>query len=599
MLTSLVRWVRSRQTVSRHLSFRKRSAQLCIETLEERAVPASVFLVPLTTPIDGAHFHTIADAQTAAGMFGSITIEPGAQPEASATITQNGVTIQGDPNIAGSTLLSFDALISANNVTLSNLRLGNVTITTNFNHAAVIHCLVQNITDPGGPTSGEFFIDQSMITGMIDLSGNSSGAATADTISNNTISGQGVTSLRLTNATDTQVINNHFIVPLNDTTDDVVIRSASVGVVVANNYFELAGGIANPVFMQVANTGGAGDQVAVTIRNNTFRGGGSAGIGLDLDVSSDPTHFIARVEGNDFNGLNIGVRIFGAGVTAGDNAQGNIDLGGGSTSLGTSLGGNNFRGFTALDVAILLQNTPNGAANLVLAENNLFPNGVSPSVFIRDSTHGTGGTGTILATALEMNRAYIQALYNDLLGRTGQISELDIWVDILISPTGGPSVVVNDILHSPESLGRIVDRLYLQYLGRPSDPGGRAGFISLLQNGATLENVEAMFVSSPEYLSHITSDYVQSLYVNLLGRTGSSTELAGWYGAIGQLGLNGVAMSFTHSFEHRVRFTRLLYRQFLHRTPADAEIIPIASSSLDLLGIEALILASNEFVNAG
>ena len=58
-------------------------------------------------------------------------------------------------------------------------------------------------------------------------------------------------------------------------------------------------------------------------------------------------------------------------------------------------------------------------------------------------------------------------------------------------------------------------------------------------------------------------------------------------------------MSFTHSFEHRVRFTRLLYRQFLHRTPADAEIIPIASSSLDLLGIEALILASNEFMNAG
>src|SRR5439155_17151237 len=132
---------------------------------------------------------------------------------------------------------------------------------------------------------------------------NSGGANTADNVSDNTISGRGPSSLTLANASNTQILNNHFIVPLDNSVREVVVHSNTLGLIVANNYFELAAGTANPVFMQVLNSGGAGDQLSVTIRNNVFRGGGSAGIGLDLDVSADPSHFTARVEGNDFNGL--------------------------------------------------------------------------------------------------------------------------------------------------------------------------------------------------------------------------------------------------------------------------------------------------------
>jgi hypothetical protein len=596
MFRKLSRYVRRRPVAIRSWS---RSAHLYLESLEERAVPASVFLVPLTTATDSAHFHTLAAAQTAAGAGGLITIEPGSQPESSVAITQSGLTIRGDPNISGSTLLPFDAQVQANNVSLTNLHLGSVTLSANVNHTILVGSLVRDITDPGSTAnSGQFFINQNMITGTISLAGNSGGANTADNVSDNTISGPGPAVLTLTNADNTQILNNHFIVPLDNSVHEVVIHSNSQGVIVANNLFELAAGAANPVFMQVQNTGGAGDQLSITIRNNVFRGGGSAGIGLDLDVTPDPSHFTARIEGNDFNGLNLGVRIFGAGTSAGDNAQGNIDLGGGSTTLGASLGGNNFHGYTGLDVAIMLQNTPNNAGNVIFAQRNIFPNGVSPGLFIRDATHGSG-TGAILATSLDANHSYVQALYNDLLGRTGQLSELDPWVVVLNNPAQGRSALVNGILRSSESLGRIVDRLYLRYLGRASDPGGRAAFISLLQNGTSLEDVEAMFVSSPEYLTRITSDYVQSLYINLLGRTGSQSELVPWYNALGQLGLLGVAKSFTHAFEHRLNFARTLYQQFLHRTPSNAEISPLASSGTDLLGMEVFVLTSDEFSNRG
>src|SRR5438876_407890 len=79
---------------------------------------------------------------------------------------------------------------------------------------------------------------------------------------------------------------------------------------------------------------------------------------------------------------------------------------------------------------------------------------------------------------------------------------------------------------SNEALGRVVDQLYLRFLGRQSDPAGQAGFISFLQHGGTLETVENLFVTSPEYINHINTDFVQSLFLNIIGRPGSAAELA-------------------------------------------------------------------------
>ena len=86
-----------------------------------------------------------------------------------------------------------------------------------------------------------------------------------------------------------------------------------------------------------------------------------------------------------------------------------------------------------------------------------------------------------------------------------------------------------------------------------------------LKNGAPVEHIEVGFLTSPEYLGHINMDFVQALFLNTLGRTGDIYELASWNNQLQGLGIQGVALSFTESNEHRVRAVTAYFRDFLHR----------------------------------
>jgi hypothetical protein len=78
---------------------------------------------------------------------------------------------------------------------------------------------------------------------------------------------------------------------------------------------------------------------------------------------------IAQVEGNELNGSKVGFDINGV---PGATGAGNIDLGGGSNTFGTSKGANNFRGFDGVNghYAINLHNTD--AAIAVVAQQKHF-----------------------------------------------------------------------------------------------------------------------------------------------------------------------------------------------------------------------------------
>src|SRR5262249_17488369 len=157
----------------------------------------------------------------------------------------------------------------------------------------------------------------------------------------------------------------------------------------------------------------------------------------------------------------------------------------------------------------------------------MFRPGIDPNSVVSASTPG----GVVdVANPLSTGEAFVQAIYNEVLGRSGQLTELDPWVGLLNSQ--GQQAVVNGILRSNQAVGRIVAAYYLRFLGRASDPGGRAGWIGFLQAGNTEEQLETAFLTSAEYISHINTDYVQSLYINILGRTGNGAELASWYSNI-------------------------------------------------------------------
>jgi hypothetical protein len=550
------------------------SPRISLEVLETRLAPAlglaNAFVVPVSEPIDANHVHTLAAAVEMVMIGGVVTVEPGASPDPVGIASNaNGLTIQGDPNVPASILPSEPLLLTGSNNTLTNLNFGSLVLgsgpgdnATSGNH--VSKCLINSLTENGvlSTFTQNTFTGAALFQG-VTLAASGQSAFNGDQISDNLFENSGNPSLHIIKCAGINVMDSTFYIDSGTT----IVMEGSGSPLAAQAFCTIAGNTIVRIVNNVSFSGFTSDRVGiqliastVEVLNNTINT--NRGTGLSMQGG------FALIQGNDFTGNALGIIIDGNGTSAN-----RVDLGRGSVaSFGSSsLGGNDFRGFTApatlSTAAIVLTNTPPAA--VVSAAGNIFRTGVSPSTVVDDGVNGSAtGTGQINASALDGPHALVQTLYNEVLGRTGTSSELDPWVSLL--NTQGQVTVVNDILHSSEALGRIVDQFYLRFLGRTADPGGRAGWIGYLQNGGTEEAIESLFLTSPEYLRHINVDFVQSLYLYILGRPGSPVEVAEWNNNIQNVGgIMGVANAFTHSPENRLTTLRSDFRTFLHRTPAD------------------------------
>jgi hypothetical protein len=336
---------------------------------------------------------------------------------------------------------------------------------------------------------------------------------------------------------------------------------------------------------------------SMVIANNHIHTAGS-GSGIEFTAEQPGFMVYAKVEGNDLqgNGTGVLVDIGNGGSVAG------IDLGGGAMG---SWGCNDFRGdaggFWSPNAAIAVQAL--AAAGPIQAQFNIF--GVAdPTTVIHDGNTDPTRATAVAANPLEGNAAYVETLWLDFLHRTGSLNPSDndaaTFVSLLYQGTPA-AVVANAIARSPEALGIDVDGLYHQFLGRDADPAGRAGFVGMLQAGATLEGVSGAILTSPEYQSHYQNDgdFVQSLYPNLLRRTGSDAEIGGWLSKLPQVGRGGVAQAFLESQEFRDWEVADDYAQLLNRTPSPDEVNTWVGSGLDTLTIDAYFAASTEYVQNG
>jgi hypothetical protein len=596
-----------------------RGNRLTIEALEDRSLPTAVTVVPVNGNVNNtSNFRFLQDAINAAGPGGTITIEPGATADFNIDITQPGLTIQGDPNVPSSILPGYNISIDANNVTLKNLNVNFVSVNPNFSGLTLFKSTVGSVFVSGGAAgNGNNNITQNYITGDVTVIGNTNlGLPTNDRITNNTFASFS-DSLISVSADNGAVIQDNILngggAISTDTSGTSITKAPQTGiainggvnVTVANNQITLAGDNGTPggttgTFTGIAvnpfdpNSAGlpSGSPVAapnVRILTNDIVTGRGTGLAIKAQAGTNGDQATqVLVQGNDFHNNLIGVSYNGAG----GGSVISTDLGGGS--LG-SLGGNNFRGFTTKGVltsaAIVLQNA---GGDVLTARNNSFSSTVTPTneVF--------AASGSIdVSQPLTNDQAYVQSLYTNFLGRTGAISELNFWVGVLNGGSNGRNDVVNGILKSDEGLGRVVDGFYIKYLGRQSDAGGRQYWVNLIKGGMTLEAVQAGFISSPEFISSNNSDYVQGLYRTFLGRTGTATELAYWYGQLPSVGLSGVALGFATSPENRNHYISDIYKDFLHRTANTSDLTFWSGQSGDLLAIEAQILATNEYFTKG
>jgi hypothetical protein len=188
----------------------------------------------------------------------------------------------------------------------------------------------------------------------------------------------------------------------------------------------------------------------------------------------------------------------------------------------------------------------------------------------------TGGDGAPTGNLFALH--FVEALYLDDLGRAGTTTEMSGWVSMFESQ--GASAVANLFAHAPESLDHVVRGWYMTYLGRAASGGEEMVWVNQLAQGQTQEQVLADILGDPghEFFNRAQTlvssgtpneRYVQALYMLLLNRTGSASEIDGWANQIPQLGLMCVALQIQQSGEYRTDMVGGYYSLLLHR-PAGA-----------------------------
>ena len=95
--------------------------------------------------------------------------------------------------------------------------------------------------------------------------------------------------------------------------------------------------------------------------------------------------------------------------------------------------------------------------------------------------------------------SFLQALYQDILGRSASAGEIAAWESAIVKGLSRASVV-SDFIHSPASAKRAVDGFALAFWGRPIDAATEQFTVAYLVNGGTLVEVASAFAASAPFV---------------------------------------------------------------------------------------------------
>ena len=214
---------------------------------------------------------------------------------------------------------------------------------------------------------------------------------------------------------------------------------------------------------------------------------------------------------------------------------------------------------------------------------------------------------TVALAGLPARQRFVQALYLDELGRAGSAAELNSQVAVL-NGSGGAAAVARGIQRSREGRDHLVKSWYLTFLGRAANGTEEMGFVNALLQGRTEEDVLSGILGSGEFFNRAQTliasgtaneRFVQSLYLVLLNRTASASEVTGHVNAISKVGLQGVARNFLGSSEYRSDQFEGYYDALLHR-PSDVQgLNNYVFSNSDVSSVRLSFEVSSEFFTNG
>lgn len=184
------------------------------------------------------------------------------------------------------------------------------------------------------------------------------------------------------------------------------------------------------------------------------------------------------------------------------------------------------------------------------------------------------GPGPGPGPTVDPERRFVERLYLDVLGRPADPGGLDGHVQALRRGTPRAQVA-RTFVCSTEHLERWVEGEYLRLLRRPTDPGGRDAAVRGLQAGARWEDLTAGLAGSDEFRAAFppVESWVEQAYLDLLGRPADPGGLATYAAALrrGEAPA-AVARVLLRSREHHERWVRLAHERFLGRPATLAEV---------------------------
>jgi hypothetical protein len=151
---------------------------------------------------------------------------------------------------------------------------------------------------------------------------------------------------------------------------------------------------------------------------------------------------------------------------------------------------------------------------------------------------------------------FVERLYHDLLGRASDSAGAIFYIGALAHGATHEQVQ-GWFTHSLEYQQDVVHAAYHEMLGRFAELEGLRGWVSFLQAGHTAEELRSHIATSPEYAQLHGDDagFVQGLYQDVLGRTGSTAEVDYYTQVLaGTASRADVVQAFFGSPEHQTHF---------------------------------------------
>jgi len=191
------------------------------------------------------------------------------------------------------------------------------------------------------------------------------------------------------------------------------------------------------------------------------------------------------------------------------------------------------------------------------------------------------------------NQGYGHRVYRDLLLRFATTTERDTVRDQLTNGTKTRPQIVNAIINSDEYRGADVDRVFLRYLRRAADSGGKTYWIGSLRNGKSLRQFRAQLFGSNEYFTKAggtNAAFVERAYEDVLGRKPDPSGQAYWTNKANNGTERGlIARQFLSSAEAKRTIVRDQFLRFLDRQPTSGELTQWTAALDSVNGEQSLI----------